>query len=289
MMKAEVQIEIRRENIHDHSVYYRRCGSGQPLLLVHGWPFHGGSFEKLMRFLGNSFSCFAPDLPGMGETSFNDKTDFSFAGQAQFLAAFAKAAIKEPYICIAHNTGATMARLMALSSDSHMGALVLLNTEIPGHRPPCIGFYQTFLLWPGARSILRFLISLDLFRTSPMGYGGCFSDSRMLNQDFVGSFVAPLIERPDRLEGVVRYLCGLDFSVVDSLADLHKDIKIPVHMIWGEDDPTFPLKFAREMVRQFNAPPDLCTIPGTKFLAYMEQPDRVAALVHEFCVGLALR
>jgi pimeloyl-ACP methyl ester carboxylesterase len=56
---------------------------------------------------------------------------------------------------------------------------------------------------------------------------------------------------------------------------------MPVRLIWGADDPTFPVALAREMVKQL---PDarLVEVPGARLLVHEERPDDVAGAVIEF-------
>ena len=56
---------------------------------------------------------------------------------------------------------------------------------------------------------------------------------------------------------------------------------MPVRLIWGADDPTFPLARAREMLKQF---PDanLVEIPRARLLVHEERPAEVARAVLEF-------
>jgi len=37
---------------------------------------------------------------------------------------------------------------------------------------------------------------------------------------------------------------------VDALEQAHAHITMPVQLIWGADDPTFPVEYARRMVKQ---------------------------------------
>jgi pimeloyl-ACP methyl ester carboxylesterase len=50
---------------------------------------------------------------------------------------------------------------------------------------------------------------------------------------------------------------------------------MPVQMIWGVEDPTFPIAIARAMTRQFATPPELVEIPGAALLPHEEQPELV--------------
>lgn len=48
------------------SVYIEQQGSGQNLVLIHGWGMHGGVWQPLVKKLAQHFSLHIVDLPGMG-------------------------------------------------------------------------------------------------------------------------------------------------------------------------------------------------------------------------------
>lgn len=50
-------------------VHYRRCGAGQPLLMVHQSPRSSGEYAGLMQAWGRHFTCIAPDTPGFGQST----------------------------------------------------------------------------------------------------------------------------------------------------------------------------------------------------------------------------
>jgi pimeloyl-ACP methyl ester carboxylesterase len=83
------------------------------------------------------------------------------------------------------------------------------------------------------------------------------------------------------MEGLQRYLIGAQFAPVDALEHEHARLRMPVQLIWGADDPTFPLAHARRMVAQL---PDasLVEIPGARLLAHEEKPAEVARVVLGF-------
>jgi pimeloyl-ACP methyl ester carboxylesterase len=45
-----------------------RCGSGDPILFIHGMPTSGRLWNGIIQRLCGSYTCFAVDLPGLGET-----------------------------------------------------------------------------------------------------------------------------------------------------------------------------------------------------------------------------
>lgn len=258
-------------------IAWRSVGRGEPLLLVHGWPFSSWSFRRVLPRLAEHFTCFLPDTPGLGESVWRDDADFSFAAQAERLRAFAAAAGLARYSVLAFDTGATIARQLALIDPARVARLALLNTEIPGHRPPWIPLFQRSVGLPGSRASMRVLLRSRRLRRSGLGFGGCFFDrSRIDDADFLAGTVAPLLASDRRLAGAQRYLAGIDWGLVDGLAQRHAEIAAPVLFVWGEDDPTFPIGRARAMTAQLRDCRGLVAIPRARLLVHEERPDAVA-------------
>src|SRR3989441_11431524 len=136
----------------------RRYGSGSPLLLVHGFPLSGFTWRKVLPELSTRYTCYAPDLPGMGESQWTESTDFSFPGQGQTLKALVDRLGLERYHVLAHDTGGTFARCLALEDGARVDKLVLINTEMPRHRPPWIPLYQFLMLLPGTLTVFGLLL-----------------------------------------------------------------------------------------------------------------------------------
>src|ERR1700719_4153628 len=45
------KVVVRQENNHDIEIYYEDHGTGQPVVLIHGYPLNGHSWEKQERVL----------------------------------------------------------------------------------------------------------------------------------------------------------------------------------------------------------------------------------------------
>lgn len=254
------------------------------MLLIHGWPLNHTSYHALLPHLTPRFTCHLPDTPGLGDSEWSAGTDFSFPGQAQTLRGVADALGLSEYGVIAHDTGASIARLLA-ATDARVRKLVLLNTEMPGHRPPWIPLYRNLAALPGTATSFRLLLRSRLFLRSPMGFGGCFHDLDRIDAGFVARNITPLLGSPRRLEGILRYLRGIDWQVVDSLRAIHAGLDIPVLLVWGAQDPTFPVAAARQMVQQFRHCAGLVEIPAARLLVHEERAQQVAAAALQFLTG----
>ncbi len=274
--------KVERFETGDATLALRRFGSGPALLLIHGFPLHGFTWRKLLPELSRHFTCHVVDLAGKGDSAWSAATDFTFPGHAARLRQLVDQLGLEQYALVAQDTGATIARCLALIDPPRVQKLVLINTEIPHHRPPWIPLYQFLTGLPGAQLSFRLLLGSRLYRRSGMGFGGCFADLDQLDGEFHQHTVQPLLDIPRRLQGMLSYLRGITWPVVDALAENHRKITAPVLLVWGESDPTFPIALAREMTQQFPDCRGLVAIPQTKLLPHEERAQEVLAAVLPF-------
>jgi haloalkane dehalogenase len=260
----------------DARLAWWELGAGTPLLLVHGWPLHAATFRALAPVLATRHRVLLVDLAGLGQSSFDRQTDFRFDAHADRLGAFVDGQLKgEVFDCLASDTGATIARLLAARRPT-LRRLGLLNTELPGQRPPWIRTYQALFALGAGHLALTMMAKSPWLLRSPMGFGGCFVEPTRLEGEFRELFVRPLEVSAERREGAMRYLRGIDWETVDSLATLHPTLRCETQLIWGVDDPTFPLRHAKVMARQFNPAAPLDEVANAKLLVHEEQPEAVA-------------
>jgi pimeloyl-ACP methyl ester carboxylesterase len=274
---------VERVDAGDATLPLRRFGSGPPLLLVHGFPLSGFTWRQLLPALAQRHTCLVPDLAGLGDSRWDAHTEFSWDGHARRLRRVIDHAGVSRYSILAQDTGGTIARRLALDDGARVERLVLINTEMPGHRPPWIPLYQWQMRWlPGAAAVFRRLLRADWFVKSSLAYGDCFADQALLEGEFRASFITAFAESPLLVAGMKEYLKGLYWDFVDALRQRHGELKMPVLLVWGEDDPIFPVALAREMAKQFADCRGLVAIPRAKLLVHEERPQQVAAAVLPF-------
>jgi pimeloyl-ACP methyl ester carboxylesterase len=266
------------------SVHWRREGVGPAIVFLHGFPLSGRTWDEVIVHLRDRFTCYTPDLIGLGQSISAAAGDYASPGQAGAFQGLLSALGVDSYALVGNDTGGWIARELALIDKPRVSRLVLTNTEIPGHRPPWVPMYQALAHVPGFGIVIRQLLRSAAFRRSPLVFGGCFHDLRQLEGDFHQRFVEPLLVSDARLEGTMQFLRQMKFARLDQFETLHQQLDMPTLFIWGADDPTFPEPRAREMVKQFPNVAGFHTIANAKLFFYEEHPREVADLVSRFLV-----
>ncbi len=255
-------------------VAYRRVGQGPDVLFVHGWPVSGATFRCLLPFLAPHVTCHIVDLPGAGDSRFDASTPLSVANHILVVKRVLDVLALDDVAVVGHDSGGLIAR-HAVAGDPRLRALGLVNTE----QPQGLGWrFELFLLprgLPGFGGAFGWVVGQRWLRRNKLLLGGAFSDRSLLDGEFDEFFVRPLDEDPARLEAAVRVLRSFDRGHVHALADLHDRIDVPVQLVWGAQDPFFPVARAREMVGTFpNA--RLHVVEGAGLFAHEERPEEVA-------------
>lgn len=266
---------------------YRKAGEGPALVLVHGFPLSGLTWRKVVPELSKRFTCHAFDLVGLGGSTSSATADFTSQGQAEVLKRALLALQVPAYALMGNDTGGWVARELALLEPERVTHLALMNTEIPGHRPPWIPLYQRLANLPGSGFVFRRMLASRRIRRSGMGFGGCFEDLDLIDGEFAELFLSPLLSSRERLSSMFRFLVNMKFERLDRFIELHGKLSMPVAFLWGAADPTFPEEAARAMASQLPNVRHFWSIPKGKLLVHEEQPDAVAKLVIEFLAGVA--
>lgn len=241
-----------------------RFGSGPDLILVHGFPVHSATWRHLIPELSRHFTVHLLDLPGAGRTEWSGKIDVETA--AETVRSFVDSLGTRRYGVMAHDSGGAIARL-ACAGDERLGALVMGNTEIPGHHGFLLRVFVTAARLGLAGPLLR-AIARPPLRNTALGLGPLFTDPGYMDGEFEELFLAPLLADPEVQADAVQMLESFRFEKIDLLAELHPRIHAPTLCIWGPDDPFFPVAKARAMLRQFGGPAELVEIPRGKLFVH---------------------
>ncbi len=254
-------------------VAYRRVGTGPDVLFVHGWPVSGATFRLLLPHLVDHVTCHVIDLPSAGSSRFDADTPMSIAQHITSVQRVVDLLELESLAVVGHDSGGLIAR-HAMVGDPRLRSVGLVNTE-----PPEPGWrFRSFIAarhLPGFAAGLGFAAGRPRLRRIRLVLGDAFADRSLLEGEFDEFFLQPLAQIPARRLAATKLLRSFDMAHVRELASIHPRIDVPVQLVWGDQDPFFPVAGAREMVGTF---PDarIEVIAGAGLFSHEERPAEVA-------------
>ncbi len=257
-------------------------GEGPDLVFVHGWPLHAATWREIIPNLTDAFTCHVFDLPGVRFSPWEEGARVGLWPNALALARAITDLGLTDYTLIAHDSGATITRLVATLDRGNVRALVMGNTELSGHVPTSFVLGQKLTAAPGVPTALSVLAKSKRWRHSAAGFAGCFGDTAKIEGAFHDLFIEPLSSDPAYLEGQLRYVRGIEWGVLDDLPQIHALIDAPTLMIWGAGDRMFPLDLARKMMPEFAVAPTLHVIEDARLFVHEEFPEVFAAHTRQF-------
>lgn len=252
---------------------HRCVGAGPDVLFVHGWPLSGATFRALLPHLVEHVTCHVVDLPSAGSSRFDAATTMTIGQHIETVRRIVDVLGLDDVAVVGHDSGGLIAR-HAMAGDPRLRALGLINTEPlrPGWR------FRAFVAArhaPGYGTALGWVAGRPRIRRLRLVLGDAFADPALLDGEFDEFFLRPLHESPERRQAAAAVLRSFDMRLVHDLTDVHRRIAAPVQLVWGDQDPFFPVERAREMVSSF---PDaqLEIIPGAGLCSHEERPAEVA-------------
>lgn len=263
-------------------VAYRTVGSGPDVLFVHGWPVSSATFRTLLPHLAEHVTCHLIDLPGAGSSRFGADAPLSIDAHIHSVRTVIDALELTDVAVVGHDSGGMIAR-HAVAGDPRLRALGLIDTEQSNGLSWRFKSFIAARHLPGFGAGLGWVAGRRRLRRNGFVLGDAFADRSMLDGEFEEFFLKPLNTSSTSRDAAVRLLRSFDDHHVRDLAGLHKQITVPVQLVWGEDDRFFPVAWAKEMVGTF---PDarLEIIQGAGLFAHEEKPAEVAkALLNVLC------
>jgi len=254
-------------------VAHRKVGSGPDVLFVHGWPVSGATWRKLLPHLVDHVTCHVIDLPSAGSSRFDAGTPMSIQQHITSVQRVVDLLGFDKIAVVGHNSGGMIAR-HAMAGDQRLRSMGLINTEPPNPSWRFRSFIAARRL-PGFSAGLGWVAGQPKIRASKLVFGDAFADRALLDGEFAEFFFHPLHNNTIARDAAVRLLRSFDMSHVTGLLATHRQLDVPVKLVWGDRDPFFPADRAKAMVSTFpNASIDI--IEGAGLFSHEEAPTDVA-------------
>ena len=257
-------------------------GSGTPVLLLHGVPETSSVWRDLAPQLAAGRRVLAPDLPGLGGSTYTGGYDApSLVAQ---LVALIEAEVDGPVDVVGHDWGGSLALGLTGARPDLVRRLCVANApyrEVPLLRAVHIPFFAVpfapeLLFRLGGRRVVDVMLDLAWKASVP------------LDAERRSEYQAAYTE-PDKVTAMLGYYraaarpklaAALKRSAAAATLPRVRAEKMLV--LWGALDPVLPIGVGESVVRDLGADCVMVTVPGAGHYVIEEAPAVVAQVLIEF-------
>lgn len=260
-----------------------RAGDGTPLLLLHGAPETSSCWRDLLPRLAAGRRVLAPDLPGLGGSTYPGPYDVpSLVTQ---VAALLEAEGLGPVDVVGHDWGGVIALGLAGLRPDLVRRLVVANAPYRQGPPPYRAAHIPLLALPvlpelafrlAGRRLVALMLRLGWRSTPPLDaercaeYAAAYSGRERL-QAFLGYYRAAARPQPG------AWVPGS--ALARTLPPVHVE---HVMVLWGALDPVLPVWVGEAAARDLGPGTRTTTIPGVGHFVIEEAPEVVGDALMEF-------
>jgi pimeloyl-ACP methyl ester carboxylesterase len=245
-----------------------RCGSGDPILFIHGMPTSSCLWKGIIERLCGEFTCFTVDLPGLGETPaelYSPEYLHSVAKQIDRIRVENKI---DRWHVVGHDAGSAVAVHYAHYFPDHVDCMALLS---PALFPELKPFYLIeWLRKPILGELLAPIIGPVFWKVAMRrALAGSVASDQM-----IAAFSKPFsgFRGPWQFMRVVRW--GKPSTVLADVPQFLPELSMPTLIFHGSRDVTIPGAFA---LRASKLMPNarMVTVDSGHFIP-IHQPESIA-------------
>jgi pimeloyl-ACP methyl ester carboxylesterase len=262
------------------TVRYRELGSGEPILLVHGFLTDGELWREVAPRLAATNRVIVPDWPlGSHQLPMRPGTDLSPLGLAKIIEDFMAALSLTNVTLVGNDTGGAICQLVAAHHPERLGRLVLTPCDAyENFLPPAFRPLQLLAHVPGSVLLIVQSMRLPAARRLPLAYGWV---TKRAGDELTAAWIAPALSSRAVRREIATILKGISSRYTIEAAERFAGFRKPVLIAWAPEDRFFKFRFGERLAAAF---PDarLRRIEDSYTFVAIDQPERTAQLIAEF-------
>lgn len=250
-----------------------RAGDGPALVLAHGWPWSSFSWHRIIPDLAERYRVHWYDMPGYGRSEMraDQRTALDVQGQV-FAEMLAHWRLEQPMV-VAHDMGGATTLRAHLLQRCDFARYLLMN--VVAMRPWGSAFFDHV-----GRHVEAFLgLPPHIHRAVVEAY----IKGALANAIDFGDFealVAPWLSEAGRTS-FYRQFAQADEALTAEIEPMFGEIRCPVKILWGADDPWIPLERGQALHARIPQA-TFETLPGIGHLPQLEAPGVVLERLNAF-------
>ena len=262
-------IELRREGKISYREAVPEVESGDPVVLIHGFPESSLMWEPVMEALAaGGRRCVAPDLYCLGDSE--DPGPATFERNLEALGELIDALGLGRVAVVVHDWGGFVGLAWACDHPDRVSALVISDT----------GFFSDGK-WHGMAKMMRSDQGEALVGALDRdGFAAMLRSAAPFDDAKIDGFWRPFADGRGR-EATLEFYRSMDFEKLEPYDGRLAELGVPTLLVWGEKDEFAPLAGAKRFEREIPGA-RLVVMEGGGHFPFDEHPERCAAEVAAF-------
>jgi pimeloyl-ACP methyl ester carboxylesterase len=267
-------------------INYYEMGKGDPIIMLHGFGGSSWCWHIISKYLAGKNKLFLFDLKGFGSSDKPLDDKYSVSDQADIISDFIQKNGLRNLILIGHSLGGAIALLTCLNNlmeeknDSVKG-LILIGSPAYKQRLP---EFTKLLKIPVLNELL--LVFLPSHFSTKMVLKKLFFDAKKITPEIIENY-SGFLDSPGSYHALISTAEQIIPRNINWLTSKYKDIKIPVLLVWGQNDKTIPLSIGQRLEKDLpNA--KLVIIPECGHMVPEEKPEELSKLISDFLDNLKI-
>lgn len=254
--------ELRSTNVFGCTIRYYDVGSGAPLVLIHGIGGDADDWAFCLEPLAASHRVVALDLLGFGRSD-KPAIDYTIAGFVEGLERFLRALDINRTTLVGHSLGGWIAASLALHAPQSVEKLVLVDSA---------GVWGQMTSFPVDLHVSTLAHMREIFQF-------LFYDKARATDTLIEMCYQQHLERGDG--PTINSLLMNTRGGRERLDDRISGLKMPVLIVWGEQDQMIPVELGRRTQRLIPGS-KLEIIPQCGHLPELEKPAELVQGILQF-------
>ncbi|MBF6159942.1 alpha/beta fold hydrolase [Nocardia cyriacigeorgica] len=260
-------ITLREVAVDGARLRYAEAGTGDPLVLLHGWPESHLAWEHQLEPLSRLRRVIAPDWFGWGESTRAPGWNCDYDSEVDRIARMLDALGLDRVDFACHDYGGFLGLGFVQRHPDRVRRFAILNSRAQGTFTPA--FYLLFGLFTVAarhRLLRPLLTTAPIYWVHRIGMAGYLRNGTF-DSERLGRYLA-MLRTPQGRREYAQFWAGYDVRERPELAIRLAEISCPTTVIWGTHEPAIPMATAEQLARDIEGA-ELIRIDADHFL--MEQ------------------
>jgi pimeloyl-ACP methyl ester carboxylesterase len=271
-LRQSKEVSVPELEINGNTIHYEERGQGLPVVLIHGFPLDGRTWEAQLAALSDRWRVIVPDLPGFGQSRL--ARPFTIESLAHDLHELLVRISALPCVLGGLSMGGYVSFAFVAEFLKDLKGLILVDTKCEADTPE------------GKQNRLK------MIQTAKAGGAKAVADQMM------PKMISPAVaqSRPQVPRCLRQIMESVHVATIERASLAMKDrrdytgelpfMAVPTLIVVGHDDAFAPPAVAQAMQRQLPKA-RLSIIPNAGHMAPMEQPEAVNEAMRAFLLSIA--